>query len=227
MLDLVVRNARIPDGAGGPPLVDIGFDDGRIAAIEPNIQSEAPAHDAEGQLCCAGLIETHIHLDKSRIIDRCAPEPSRSEPDHMRRVQAVKSTFTVEDIYARAKETLESCIKHGATRIRTHAEIDAPVGVMGVEALQMLAKEYAWAVDLEICVFPQEGLTTAPDADAALIRGLEMGAKVIGAAPNYDVDHPGQIHRIFELARQFDVDVDMHIDSGHDPRVSTRILWPI
>jgi cytosine deaminase len=217
MLDLVVRNARIPDGAAGPPLVDIGFDDGRIAAIEPNIQSEAPAHDAEGRLCCAGLIETHIHLDKSRIIDRCAPEPSRSQPDHMRRVQAVKSAFTVEDIYARAKETLESCIKHGATRIRTHAEIDAPVGVMGVEALQMLAKEYAWAVDLEICVFPQEGLTTAPDADAALIKGLEMGAKVIGAAPNYDVDHPGQIHRIFELARRFDVDVDMHIDSGHDP----------
>ena len=40
---------------------------------------------------------------------------------------------------------------------------------------------------------------------------------MIGAAPNYDVDHPGQIHRIFELARQFDVDIDMHIDSGHDP----------
>ena len=44
-----------------------------------------------------------------------------------------------------------------------------------------------------------------------------MGAKVIGAAPNYDVDHPGQIRRIFELARRFDVDVDMHMNSGHDP----------
>jgi cytosine deaminase len=217
MLDLVVRNARLADGEGGPPLVDVGFQAGRIAAIEPNIQTDAPTHDAEGCLCCAGLIETHIHLDKSRIIDRCTPEPSRSQPDHMRRVQAVKSTFSVEDIYARAKNTLESCIKHGATRIRTHVEIDAPVGVRGVEALQLLAKEYAWAVDLEICVFPQEGLTTAPSADAALIKGLEMGAKVIGAAPNYDVDHPGQIQRIFELARRFDVDVDMHIDSGHDP----------
>ena len=217
MLDLVVRNARLPDGEGRPPLVDIGFQGGRIAAIEPNIRTDAPAHDAEGCLCCAGLIETHIHLDKSRIIDRCTPEPSRSQPDHMRRVQAVKSTFSVEDIYARAKSTLESCIAHGATRVRTHVEIDAPVGVRGVEALQLLAKEYAWAVDLEICVFPQEGLTTAPGADAALVKGLEMGAKVIGAAPNYDVDHPGQIRRVFELARRFDVDVDMHIDSGHDP----------
>jgi cytosine deaminase len=40
---------------------------------------------------------------------------------------------------------------------------------------------------------------------------------VIGGAPNYDVDHAGQINRIFELARHYDVDIDMHIDSGHDP----------
>ena len=217
MLDLIVRNARRAETGGGPELVDIGFAAGRIAAIEPKIAGAAPSWDAEGCLVCAGLIETHIHLDKSRIVERCAPEPSRSQPDHMRRVQAVKASFTVEDIYARAKATLESCLKHGATRIRTHAEIDAPVGVKGVEALQQLAKDYAWAVDLEICVFPQEGLTTAPAADANLIKGLEMGAKVIGAAPNYDVDHPGQIARIFELARRFDVDIDMHIDSGHDP----------
>ena len=217
MLDLIVRNARPAQATGGPELVDIGFEAGRIAAIEPQISAEAPIFDAEGCLCCAGLIETHIHLDKSRILDRCAPEPTRSQPDHMHRVQAVKESFTVEDIYARAKATLEACLKHGATRIRTHAEIDAPVGVKGVEALQQLAKEYAWAVDLEICVFPQEGLTTAPAADANLIKGLELGAKVIGAAPNYDVDHPGQIARIFELARRFDVDIDMHIDSGHDP----------
>jgi cytosine deaminase len=217
MLDLIVRNARRTHTAREPELVDIGFRNGRIAAIEPRIAAEAPVHDAEGCLCCAGLIETHIHLDKSRIIDRCQPEPSRSQPDHMRRVQAVKPSFTVEDIYARAKATLESCLKHGATRIRTHVEIDAPVGVRGVEALLQLAKDYAWAVDLELCVFPQEGLTTAPAADAALIQGLEMGAKVIGAAPNYDVDHPGQINRIFELAQRYNVDIDMHIDSGHDP----------
>jgi cytosine/creatinine deaminase len=217
MLDQVIRNARVAE-ATGQRLVDIGFRNGRIAAIERSIDVEAPAFDAQGCLCCAGLIETHIHLDKSRIIDRCAPEPSRSQPDHMRRVQAVKSTFTVEDIYQRGKQTLEACIKHGATRIRTHAEIDAPVGVKGLEALRQLANEYAWAVDLEICVFPQEGLTMAPSADAALVEGLQMGANVIGAAPNYDVDHSGQIRRIFELARHFDVDIDMHIDSGHDPQ---------
>ena len=113
MLDLLIRNARLPNARDGR-LVDIGIAQGCIAAVEPHIAAEAPSHDAEGRLCCAGLVETHIHLDKSRIIDRCTPEPSRAQPDHMRRVQAVKPSFTVEDIYNRAKATLEDCIKHGA-----------------------------------------------------------------------------------------------------------------
>jgi len=79
MLDFVIRNGRLPDAAGDR-LIDIGFSKDRIAAIESNIISEAPSYDAEGCLCCGGLIETHIHLDKSRIVDRCAPEPSRSSP---------------------------------------------------------------------------------------------------------------------------------------------------
>jgi len=216
MLDYVIRNAHVPGAANGGS-VDIGFSKGRIAAVEPKLQADAPSYDAQGCLCCGGLCETHIHLDKSRIVDRCTPEPSRSEPNHMKRVQAVKPTFTVEDIYTRAKASLENCIKQGTTRIRTHAEIDLPVGTKCIEALTMLQKEYAWAVDLEICAFAQEGLTTAPQADKALVRALETGAKVIGGAPNYDADHAGQINRVFELARHYDIDIDMHVDSGHDP----------
>jgi cytosine deaminase len=37
---------------------------------------------------------------------------------------------------------------------------------------------------------------------------------VIGGAPRYDADPAGQIRRIFELAREFDVDIDMHLDVG-------------
>jgi cytosine deaminase len=40
---------------------------------------------------------------------------------------------------------------------------------------------------------------------------------VVGAAPNYDPDHAWQINRIFALAREFNTDVDMHLDSGNSP----------
>ena len=88
----------------------------------------------------------------------------------------------------------------------------------------MLQKEYAWAVDLEICAFAQEGLANVPEADKALVEALEMGATSIGGAPNYDTDHPAHINRVFELAREYDIHVDLHIDSGHDPATMDNML---
>ena len=214
-MDLIVRNARLAHAPDAPP-VDIGVAGGRIAAIETALQADGPVFDAGGCLVCGGLVETHIHLDKSNIIDRCAPEAGR-QATSMQRVAAVKQTFTVEDVYERASRTLEKCIKHGATRMRTHLELDGGVEMRSFEAIEALRRDYAWAIDVEVCVFPQEGLTNNPRADALLVEGLKRGAKVIGAAPNYDPDHAGQIHRVFDLAREFDVDIDMHLDSGNSP----------
>src|SRR5258708_36458705 len=75
-MDLIIRNARLSDRAGEP--LDIGIENGRIAAIGHALAAEAPEYDAQGRLACPGLIETHIHLDKSRIIDRCAPQERRT-----------------------------------------------------------------------------------------------------------------------------------------------------
>ena len=212
MIDYVIRNARLAGAAEA--LTDIGFEKGRIAALQPNLVCDAQSYDAEGCLCCGGLIETHIHLDKSRIIDRCTPETERNA-NAVKRVAAVKQTFTVEDVHARARETLENCIAHGATRMRTHVEVDPGVGMRGFEGVQALVDEYKWAIDIELCVFPQEGLTDNPGTEELMVDGLRRGAKVIGAAPGYDSDRAGQIRRVFELAREYDVDIDMHLDFGN------------
>lgn len=214
-MDLIIRNARLASTPENPP-VDIGIEGGRIVAIEPHIAADAQSYDAAGHLACAGLVETHIHLDKSRIIDRCPPEDGRNA-NAVPRVAAVKHSFTVEDVYRRASLTLEGCIQHGTTRMRTHVELDAGVEMRSFDALEQLARDYAWAIDIELCVFPQEGLTNNPRSDELLVEALKRGARVIGAAPNYDSDKRGQIHRIFELARAYDVDIDMHLDSGNSP----------
>ena len=212
-LDLVLRGARIAGGEADAPLVDIGVSGGRIAAIEPEIGSGADTVDLDGRLVSAGLVETHIHLDKSRIVERCAPAAGRAR-DHMERVSAVKPGFTVEDVYARAAETLERSILNGITHMRTHVEVDPNVGLRGFEALRQLAADYAWAVDLELCVFAQEGWTNAPETDRNVVTALERGATVVGGAPAYDPDRAGQIRRIFELGREYDRDIDIHLDVG-------------
>ena len=82
---------------------------------------------------------------------------------------------------------------------------------------QSLIADYKWAIEIEICVFPQEGLISFPGTDELLVEGLRRGAKVLGGAPRYDTDEAGQIRRIFELAREFDVDLDIHLDVGNTP----------
>ena len=211
-MDLIIRNARLSTRPADGPL-DIGIENGRIAAIAPALAADGLEHDAKGGLVCAGLIETHIHLDKSRIIARCPPEETR-EISPVKSVAPLKKTFTVEGVRLRAARTLEECILHGATRMRTQVEVDPGIGMRGFDAVKSLIADYKWAIDIEICVFPQEGLTNYPGTDALLIDGLKRGAKAVGGAPRYDTDGPAQINRIFELAREFDVDIDIHLDVG-------------
>lgn len=214
-LDLILRNVRLPDATPGQPTTDIGVKDGRIAAVTPGLQGDAAEEvQGQGRLVCSGFVETHIHLDKSCILGRCACEKTRSPHLAMERVSAVKHTFTVEDVTERAAGTIEKCISHGCTRMRTHVEVDPKVGLRGLEGVKALIDRYAWAIDLEICVMPQEGLTNNPGTDELMVASLKAGATVVGAAPNYDTDRAAQIRRVFEMAREFDVDIDMHLDSG-------------
>jgi cytosine deaminase len=211
-VDLIVRNARLSDRPAGE-LIDIGIEGGRIIAIERGLAAEAAVYNAKGLLACPGLIETHIHLDKSRIIDRCAPQ-ERSRLSPVTSVKPLKKSMTVEDVRARAERTLQECIKRGTTRMRTQVEVDPGIGMRGFEGVQSLIADYKWAIDIEICVFPQEGLINYPGTEELLIEGLRRGARVLGGAPRYDTDGAGQIRRIFELAREFDVDIDIHLDVG-------------
>jgi cytosine/creatinine deaminase len=214
-MDLIIRNARLSDRATEETW-DIGLDKGRIVAIERSLHAEGKIYDAQGLLACPGLIETHIHLDKARIIDRCTPQ-ERSTLSPVKGVTPLKKDMTVEDVRARAERTLQDCIKHGATRMRTQLEVDPGIGMRGFEGVQSLIDDYKWAIDIEICVFPQEGLISYPGTEELVVEGLKRGAKLIGGAPRYDADEHGQIRRIFELAREFDVDIDIHLDVGNTP----------
>ncbi|MGH8620174.1 MAG: amidohydrolase family protein [Burkholderiales bacterium] len=233
-LDLIIRNARLAGADAGKPAVDIGIRDGVIAAVQPRLDADGPEHDAREKLVSPGLIESHFHLDKALIADRVPLQPNRMVRDHMERTASIKHTFTLEDIYARAQATVEQCVLHGVTHMRTQVEVDPNVGLLGFEAIEQLRKDYAWAIDIQSCVFLQEGWTDVPGADENLVGCLERGAPVVGGGIRYDKDGPGQIRRVFELAQQYDIDVDFHLDGGYEVKqldypqvceITDRIGW--
>src|SRR5213596_2575334 len=177
--DLIFRNARLRSSAAS---VDIGVKGGRIAAIEPKLACEAVEVDVGGRLALPGFVDSHIHLDKACLLGRCGHDHA-TVSEAIAAVAAMKRDFTVEDVYARGARVLERAIVHGTTRMRTHVEIDPRIGLRGFEAVKALRRDYAWAIDLSLCVFPQEGLTNDPGSEELLIQALRDGGEVIGGCP--------------------------------------------
>jgi len=171
--------------------------------------------DLGGRLVMPGFIETHIHLDKACILHLCSLSEGTLEEAIAQTSQA-KRQFTEEDVYRRGAKVLEKAISQGTMIIRTHVEIDPGIGLTGFRAIKRLQRDYAWALDLEICVFPQEGLLNNPGTEELLCEALESGASVIGGCPYTDSDPKGQIERIFELASRYDCDIDFHLDFDLD-----------
>ena len=210
-MDLTFRNARLTTGQ----TADVGVDKGRIAAIGGELPDGTTTLDLEGRLLLPGFVETHIHLDKSCILHRCSSKRG-DLTEAIQEVARLKSEFTEADVAERAKRTLRKSVVNGTTRMRTHVEVDPVVGLRGIEGVKAAIADWAWAIDVEICVFPQEGLLNNPGTDELMVAALKDGAGCVGAAPYTDSDPHGQIDRVFEMALEFDVDIDMHLDFGGD-----------
>ncbi len=213
-MDLTLHNVTLPSASG--EAMDIGVHGGKIVDITGanRLERGDRALDLDGRIVLPGFVETHIHLDKSCILDRCQMKGGLE--DAIAEVVGLKAEFTEEDVATRAAKTLRKCVLNGTTRMRTHVEVDPVIGLRGIEGVKQAISEFAWAIDVEICVFPQDGLLNNPGTDELMVAALHDCAGSVGAAPYTDSDPHGQIDRVFEMAREFDVDIDMHLDFGSD-----------
>ena len=214
MYDVLIRRARLPDMGGGS--WEIAIAGGRIQAIGPQVGRGHLELDAADHLVTRGFVDTHLHLDKSRITGRYGKRITSLDVA-IRETARIKREFTQSDIYTRAEATLLECISHGTTAVRTQVEVDAAVGLRGFRAIAQLARDYAHAVDVQICVFAQEGLTDSPEGDRLLRQAMAEGADLIGGAPYADRNPSGQLDRVFEIARRFDAEIDLHLDLAETP----------
>jgi cytosine/creatinine deaminase len=224
-MDLTIYCAKLPDRTG---LWDIGIAQGRIAELVPSSSPVAPAFSASqtfpinqtfsanqtltanGHLVIPGLIDPHFHLDKALLLDR-APAQEGSFAEAMQETLRLKRTFTVEDIQVRARRVLEGAIAFGITAMRSHVEVDPSLGLTALEALLPLRSEYAWGITLQLAVFAQEGITNHPGSVELLRQAMQQG-DVIGSAPYVDPDPQRNVQIVFEIAEEFNCDVDFHLD---------------
>ncbi len=213
MLDLIVRTCRLPDRAEPTDLAIAG---GRIVAVGHASEPAGETIDAGGRLVTPGLVEAHMHLDKAFLTERIAGT-AETAAEAIRLTGVAKRGFTADDIAARARRVLDLAVVAGTTAMRAHVEVDPIVGLMGLEVMRELKREYAPAVDLQLCAFAQEGILQAPPTETLLRRALETGADLIGGCPYNDTDPRAHIEIVLALAAEFGVDADFHVDFSDEP----------
>ena len=130
------------------------LDDSSVGASRAARRSGWLSENHEDSIACrtlrrrrgeAGLL---VERDQSRLHLLSTHDPWSA-------VRAQRSPFPVTFL----------CLPRTAPRIQK----DPRIGLRGFHAVKALKHEYAWAIDLQICVFPQEGLTNDPGADPLLV----------------------------------------------------------
>jgi cytosine/creatinine deaminase len=218
-MDLKITNARL---MGKPGLWTVaiakrsrnGIAHAKITHIVPQDQildEAAQTIDAHHRLLIPGFVDAHFHLDKALILDR-APAIEGTFSEAMRETLRLKQGFTIADIQGRARRIIEAAIGFGTTAMRSHVEVDGTAGLTAIQALLPLREEYAWGLTLQLAVFAQEGMTNYPEQIQLLRQAMMMGGDVIGSAPYVDPDPQRNVEIIFDLAQEFNCDVDFHLD---------------
>ncbi|MDX2212619.1 MAG: amidohydrolase family protein [Oculatellaceae cyanobacterium bins.114] len=208
-LDLKITGAVLPRRDG---VWDIAIAQTRIVDIAPAIAT--PAHqtlDAHDYLLIPGLVDAHFHLDKALILNR-APAVEGTFQEAMRETMRLKQSFTVADIQTRARRAIENAIALGVTTMRSHVEVDSVAELRAMQALLPLRQEYAWGMTLQLAVFAQEGITHSADEEPLLRQAMAMGGDVIGSAPYVDSEPERNVQIVFDIAQDFNCDVDFHLD---------------
>ena len=217
MLDLVVRNARLPDGHGP---VDIGVSGERIARLAPGIEDDAAeVIDAGGCLVSPPFVDPHFHMDATLSLGRPRLNQSGTLLEGIALWGELKPLLTPEAVIDRALRYCDLAVAQGLLAIRSHVDVStAPL--VGIEALLEVKRRVAPWIDLQLVAFPQDGLYRAPEAEANLIRALDMGVDVVGGIPHFErtmEDGAASVKRLCAIAAERGLQVDLHCDESDDP----------
>lgn len=208
-IDLKIQAVRLPGRSG---TWDVAIADGQIVGLAAVITELAvQVIEGDDRLLIPGLVDAHIHLDKALLLERC-PAQQGNFAEAMRETLRLKQSFTVGDIQARARQAIERAIGHGITAMRSHIEVDKTIGLTGMEALIPLRQACLWGMTLQLAVFAQEGITNQPGIVALLRQAMQLGGDAIGSAPYVDPDPRRNVQIIFDIAEEFNCDVDFHLD---------------
>lgn len=217
---LLLRQCQLVDREPGI-WVDIAIDQHEIVAIAPDLAVSAQKIlEVNGKLASAPFVESHIHLDSALTVGEPRWNLSGTLFEGIDIWRDRKQSLTVEDVKARAVRALRQQAEHGVLFVRSHADVSEAnlTALKGLLAVREAVKDW---MTLQVVAFPQDGLYGSERNEALMVEALRLGADAVGGIPHYELtreDGVRSVHRIFELAQEYDRLIDIHCDEIDDPQ---------
>ena len=214
MLDLLIRNARLPRSDA---LVDLAIRDAHFVPVESG-ESATATVDAAGCLVTPALVEPHIHLDAVLTVG----EPRHNQTGSLFEGIAIWGErvrdLTIEDVKQRVRTVLRWQLANGVLFVRSHVDVCDP-NLVALRALIELRTEVADQMTLQLVAFPQQGILSFENGEQLMRRAVELGADVVGAIPHFELTREygeQSVKFAIALAAEHDRMVDIHCDETDD-----------
>ena len=221
MLDLLVKNATLPDGRSGMSVAVAG---GKILEVSAGL--DAPAKDvvdAQGLLLSPPFVDAHFHMDATLSYGLPRVNQSGTLLEGIALWGELKPLLTQEALITRALTYCDWAVSKGLLAIRSHVDV-CDRRLLAVEALLEVKRQVAPYIDLQLVAFPQDGVLRGSEGPQQhldnLKRALDLGVDVVGGIPHFErtmADGAQSIKLLCEIAAERGLRVDMHCDESDDP----------
>jgi cytosine deaminase len=221
--NLLFRNALLEIY---PTPVDIAVRAGMIAEIGPGLATQdCRVIDVNGMLVSPPFIDPHHHLDCAFLLD--PPNLSGTLEEAIQINARLKLSRSDADIFDNACRALRMALQNGTVWLRSHTDIDSVSKLKLLPPIMAAKKKFRGLVDVQVVAFPQLGLVADPESIQLMRLAMREGADVVGGMPHAEAsleDAAQHIEILFQIAEEFNADIDMHVDETDDPRSRTLEL---
>lgn len=216
--DLIIRQVRLPRQSEP---VDIAVKDGLFVSVGSDLASATAEReiDAAGRLLVPPFIDAHVHLDAVLTVGQPRYNASGTLLEGIQIWSERKPSLTREDVKRRALEEIRWEVAQGTLHIRSHVDVCDP-DLTALRALLEVREEVRDICDLQLVAFPQDGVLSFPNGRELMRKALELGCDLVGGIPHYEWTRDmgvEEVHFVFDLAREFQRDIDCHCDETDDP----------
>jgi cytosine deaminase len=169
---------------------------------------------ASGTLLPA-FVDLHLHLDKTYTVQ----ETGAANGDLFRAIDMIarhRETWTATDLRKRMSRALQEAWLSGTRALRTHLDWMSPTRPVSIDVFLELQQAWRGRLDMQWVSLTALDIFDNASVGQGIASQVKKGGGILGCFVYRNADLERKLRGVFALAKEFDLDLDFHVDEGLD-----------